>query len=87
MKIVLSEFSIGLECMWDKESSEFAEFENKPKDKAFNVVRVSADDQEYDYVEKENSIQDNVKETETKPEVQKENLVNKYKRMLRPRKK
>jgi len=90
LKIVLSEFSIGLECMWDKESGKVSELDNKPKDKTFNVVRVSADDQEYDFVEKENSNTDSniqMDTATTEPEVQKENLVNKYKRMLRPRKK
>ena len=76
--------------MWDKENGQFHELENKPKDKAFNVVRVSSDDQEYDFVEKENITKDNASQMETttaEPAIQKENLVNKYKRMLRPRKK
>ena len=40
--------------MWTKSTGELTDFDNKQKEKSFNVVRVTSDDQEYDYVEKEN---------------------------------
>lgn len=41
--------------MWEKSTGEFVRYEKKLKEKLFNVVRVSSDDQEYTFVENEES--------------------------------
>jgi len=56
LNIVMTQFSISIQCAWNKADGKFEEFEVKQPEKAFNVIRVTEDDQEYDYVEKEEDM-------------------------------
>ena len=47
----MTQFSISVKCAWNKADGNFQVFEEKEKEKHFNVIRVTEDDQEYDYVE------------------------------------
>ncbi|XP_078483376.1 mRNA turnover protein 4 homolog [Ciona intestinalis] len=53
LKIVMSQFSIHLQYMWEKDGGECSVFDVKEKEVMFNKVRVTTDDQVYDYVESE----------------------------------
>jgi len=51
LNIVMTQFSITIKCGWSKADGNFEVFEAKEREKTFNVIRVTEDDQEYDYVE------------------------------------
>jgi len=50
--VVMSQFSIEILYMYDKTTKEFEPFEPTPREKVFNRIHITADDQQYDYVEK-----------------------------------
>ena len=70
--------------MWEKSTGEFFQYEMKPKEKAFNIVRVSSDDQEYTYVEKD---EPKAMETENIENEEPEPKKTKHKRALRSKNK
>uniref|UniRef100_H2ZR34 Ribosome assembly factor mrt4 n=1 Tax=Ciona savignyi TaxID=51511 RepID=H2ZR34_CIOSA len=62
LKIVMAQFSIQLKWVWDKKSGDCEELNTPEKGVVFNKVRVTMDDQVYDYVEPE--MKENVAEKE-----------------------
>jgi len=54
--VVMAQFSIEVLFMWDKTSKDFEAFEPTPREKVFNRIHITADDQEYDYVEENNNV-------------------------------
>jgi len=50
--VVMSQFSVEILYMYDKTTKEFEPFEPTPREKVFNRIHITADDQQYDYVEK-----------------------------------
>jgi mRNA turnover protein 4 len=53
--VVMSQFCIEMQFMWDKTTKDFEAFEPTPREKVFNRIHITADDQEYDYVEENNN--------------------------------
>ena len=47
----MTQFSIEIQCVWNKDDGKFEEFDPKIKEQPFNMIRVTEDDQEYDFVE------------------------------------
>lgn len=54
--VVMSQFCIEILYMWDKTTKDFEAFEPTPREKVFNRIHITADDQEYDYVEENNNV-------------------------------
>jgi len=53
LNVVLSQFYITIKSMWNKEGGTFEEFEEKVRENNFNYIRITVDDQQYDYLDAE----------------------------------
>jgi len=76
LNVVLSQFYITIKSMWSKEGGVFEEFETKARENNFNYIKITVDDQEYDYLDadqlKASEEKSDEKETEMEAEEEKE---------------
>jgi len=47
----MAQFYIDIKCVWEKSSGEFETFQITPREQMFNSVRVTSDDQLYEFVD------------------------------------
>ena len=52
LNVVLSQFYITIKSMWDKnDGGIFEEFEEQVRENNFNYIKITVDDQQYDYLD------------------------------------
>nr|CAB3264018.1 mRNA turnover protein 4 homolog [Phallusia mammillata] len=69
LNIVMAQFTINMQYMWDKGTGEFEAFEVSPPEQIFNKVRVTSDDQEYDFVDQNMNVVESETKAETKDDL------------------